>query len=166
MASMYVVYTWVFTQVGGKGRGLFSLVPRLSPSSLFYTRDFICTKLLWREKGGGEPGRLWSSADTDDVFSACPLCQLMRVQKNEKETWISVLVGFLECSTDGSIDGKDYQPTFWRLALLNLRQCQWVGCHDPIMIVLRDSRAQGIKMLAGSLVHRSSHLWSTPKSLY
>ena len=42
----------------------------------------------------------------------CPLCPRMRVQKNEKEAQIRVLVGFLECSTDGSIDGQDFQPTF------------------------------------------------------
>ena len=30
----------------------------------------------------------------------------------EKEARISMLVGFLECSTDGLIDGQDYQPTF------------------------------------------------------
>ena len=35
-----------------------SLVSRLSPSSLFYTHNFIHAKLLCREKGGGEPGRL------------------------------------------------------------------------------------------------------------
>ena len=36
----------------------------------------------------------------------------MGVQKNEKKARISMLVGFLECSTDGSIDGQDRQPTF------------------------------------------------------
>ena len=37
---------------------------------------------------------------------------LCPVQINEKEARISVLVGFLECSTDGSINGQDCQPTF------------------------------------------------------
>ena len=30
--------------------------PGVSPSSLFYTRDFIYAKLLCREKGGGSLG--------------------------------------------------------------------------------------------------------------
>ena len=43
-----------------------SLIPRLSPSSLFYPRDFIYTKLLCREKGGGEYGKISSC-----VFVIC-----------------------------------------------------------------------------------------------
>ena len=35
-----------------------SLIPRLSPSFLFYMHDFIYAKLLCRENGGREPGRL------------------------------------------------------------------------------------------------------------
>ena len=136
---------------------LLSLVPRLSPSSLFlYVRFYLCEISVQREGRG----RAWEALITCGHWwrVQCPLCPRMRVQKNEKEAQISVLVGFLECSTDGSIDGQDCQPTFWCLALLNLIQCQWVGCHDPMMIVLRDSRARGGRRLAGSLVHRSSHL--------
>ena len=49
---------------------------------------------------------------------------------------ISVLVGFLECSTDGLIDGQDCQPIFWHLT------SQWISCHDPMIIILRGSRVE------------------------
>ena len=40
-----------------------SLVPRLSPSSLFYMRDFIYAKLLWEEEREGR-GRAWEALIT------------------------------------------------------------------------------------------------------
>ena len=71
------------------------LVLRLSPS-LFCTRDFIYAKLLLMAKEGESLGGYdHVRTPMTHTFSVH-----MRVQKNEKD---SVLVGFLECSRDGSI---------------------------------------------------------------
>ena len=153
-----------------------SLIPRLSPSFLFYMRDFIYVKLLCRENGGGgwgerEPGRLWSHADTDDTYN------LVSMHGSDPPGWVHVhvweskrrspkLVGFLECFIDGSIDGQDYQSMFWRLTLLNIR---YSASELTAMIqswsFSETQECKESKMLAGSLVHWFSLLYSTPKSL-
>ena len=72
------------------------LVLRLSTYSLFCIRDFIYVKLLFTAREG-ESLRGYDHVRTlmTRAFSVH-----MRVQKNEKD---GVLVGFLECSRDGSI---------------------------------------------------------------
>ena len=53
----------------------------------------------------------------ESSFCTNPVC--MRVEKNEKEAWISVLLGFHECFTDGSITGQDSQLRFDALSSWN-----------------------------------------------
>ena len=52
-----------------------SLVPRLSPITLFYTCDILHNIMLnvHVNVGGGEPEWLWSHVDTGDAFSVLPM---------------------------------------------------------------------------------------------
>ena len=84
---------------------------KLSP--LVYFTHFL-TQNLCSSIGGGEPGRLWSWADIDDAL-VCPCTQVLIESERSPDQRV---LGFLECSGDGSIDGQEYCPISWRLVLL------------------------------------------------
>ena len=80
-----------------------------SPPPLYFIRAIIFTRNYCAERREGESLGGFDHVRTLMTRSICPC---MGVQKNEKEARISMLVGFLECSTDGSIDGQDCHQTF------------------------------------------------------
>ena len=84
--------------------------PGSPPPLCFIRAIFIYVKLLSTQGRG----RAWAALITCGHWwrIQCPLCPHMRVEKNKKEARISVLLGFLERSTEGSIIGQDSQLMF------------------------------------------------------
>ena len=90
-----------------------------SPPPLCITRAIYLYAKLLHTQGRG---RAWAALITCGHWwrvQRPPWRLRMWVQRNEKGGQISVFLGFLECSTDGSIDGQDYQLTFRHLAFMN-----------------------------------------------
>ena len=87
-----------------------SLVPRLPPP-LYFIRAIIFTRNYCAKRREGE-----SLGGFDHVRTlmtrSVSIVSTYGSPKERERSRISVLVGFLECSTDGSIDGQDCQPTF------------------------------------------------------
>ena len=69
--------------------------------SCFFVTVLLCTILPLKHRRG----RAWAALITCGYWwrIQCPLCPGMQVENDEKEARISVLSGFLECSTNGSI---------------------------------------------------------------
>ena len=113
-------------------------------------------------------GRAWAALITCRHWwrIQCPLCPCMWVEKNEKEAQISVLLGFLECSTNGSITGQDSQLTFWCLVLLKIRERSWLRLRQPThcyCLSFESTRRQNISwesctVIDPALVHAWRHI--------
>ena len=83
----------------------------LPPLCFFYLFFFTCMIIINAKFACMSKQRAWAALITCGQWwrVQCPMCTRIWVQKNKKDTQISVFLGFLGCSTDGFIVGQDSQ---------------------------------------------------------